>query len=174
MTSIYKYSFISENEEADAAIVLGAAVWKNSPSPVFKERINHAINLYKSKKVDFLIFTGGVGDDDELAESEVAKAYTINSSIPEDVIFIETSSKITFDNLKQAKKIMNETGVDSVLIVSDPLHMKRAMTMAKSLGLIAYSSPTLTSRYKSWTTKLNFLCWETYYYLGHLLNRLPM
>ncbi|WP_342345438.1 hypothetical protein [Snodgrassella alvi] len=34
--------------EADAAIVLGAAAWDKRPSPVFRERINHAINLYRA------------------------------------------------------------------------------------------------------------------------------
>ena len=29
-----------------AAIVLGAAAWGNKPSPVFKERIRHALYLY--------------------------------------------------------------------------------------------------------------------------------
>ena len=170
MMSIYNYSLVTEDVKADAAIILGAAVWGDSPSPVFRERINHAINLHKNEKVDYLIFTGGVGDEDELAESEVAKAYAINNDIPEDVIYIETSSKITFGNLKESKKLINKTGMKSVLIVSDPIHMKRAMAMAKSLGINGYSSPTPTSRYRSWSTKLKFLLSETYYYLGHLLT----
>ncbi len=172
MMSIYKYSFVTENVKADAAIVLGAAVWKNSPSPVFQERINHAINLYKNKKVDFLIFTGGMGDADDLAESEVAKAYAINNGVPEDVIFIETSSTITFENLKESKKIMSDMGIDSVLIVSDPVHMKRAMMMTNDLGIKAYSSPTPTSQYKSWHAKLKFLFSETYYYFGYFIKNL--
>ena len=42
--SIYSYGSNSYNNKADAAIVLGAAVWGEEPSPVFRERINHAIN----------------------------------------------------------------------------------------------------------------------------------
>jgi uncharacterized SAM-binding protein YcdF (DUF218 family) len=172
MVSIYQYSFETEDINTDVAIVLGAAIWKDSPSPVFRERINHAINLYKDKKVKYLIFTGGVGAGEKLAESEVAKSYAIKNCIPENVIFIETSSKITFENLEEAKKLMHKMGVATVLIVSDPIHMKRAMAIAKSQGMIAHPSPTPTSRYKSWPTKFEFLASETYYYVGHLIREL--
>ncbi len=169
MFSIYTYSFESEDVTTDAAIILGAAVWKDSPSPVFKERIKHAINLYKNGKVRYLIFTGGFGNGEKFAESEVAKAYAIRNGIPNNSIFIETSSKITFDNLKESKKIMDKQRIHSVLIVSDPLHMKRAITMAKDLGMVAYTSPTPTSQYKTWKTKFELLSWETSYYIGHLI-----
>lgn len=41
--SIVSYSEKDETRQADAAIVLGASVYDNSPSPVFRERINHAV-----------------------------------------------------------------------------------------------------------------------------------
>jgi len=44
---IYRYGSNSADTNADAAIVLGAAVWTNSVSPVFRERINHAIELHR-------------------------------------------------------------------------------------------------------------------------------
>lgn len=45
--------------KADAAVVLGAAAWGNKPSPVFRERIAHGIDLYRNGTVGKLIFTGG-------------------------------------------------------------------------------------------------------------------
>ncbi|MGJ5635024.1 YdcF family protein, partial [Nostoc sp. CALU 1950] len=57
-SSIYLYGSSTNNIKADAAIVLGAAVWGEEPSPVFRERINHAINLYKNGSVKTIIFTG--------------------------------------------------------------------------------------------------------------------
>ncbi len=49
-TSIYAYGNRTITTSADAAIVLGAAVWNDQPSPVFRERINHAIALYRGHK----------------------------------------------------------------------------------------------------------------------------
>ncbi len=172
MVGIYNFSLKRDRVAADIGIVLGAAVWGDSPSPVFEERIKHAINLYHNGDVKQLIFTGGVGNKDEPAESEVARTYAIKNGIPEDNIFIETSSKNTFENITESKKIMDNIGVNSVLIISDPLHMKRAITMAKDLEMSAYSSPTPTTRYRSWKTKLGLLSSETYYYIGYLLRKL--
>lgn len=61
------WSFSNENQlvKTDAAVVLGAAIWGDAPSPVFEERINHAIWLYQHDYVNFLIFTGGKGDGDQ-------------------------------------------------------------------------------------------------------------
>ncbi len=174
MYSIYSYSFTRANISADAAIVLGAAAWNDKPSPVFRERINHAVRLYTNGKVKYLIFTGGFGKGKKYSESGVAKMYAINNGIPSNSIYIETSSKITLENIMEAKTILKKLNVSTVLIVSDPLHMKRAVLIAKDLNLNAYSSPTTTSMYKSWNTQVNLLFWETYYYIGHLFRRLVM
>ena len=37
-----------ETRKADAAVVLGAAAWDRKPSPVLEERLNHALDLYKT------------------------------------------------------------------------------------------------------------------------------
>ena len=44
----------------------------------------------------------------------------------------------------------------TALIVSDPLHMKRAMLQAKDAGITAYTSPTQSSRYRTRDTKFQF------------------
>jgi len=75
--------------KADAAIVLGAAVWGNEVSPVFRERINHAFDLYRTGKVRKIIFTGGQGNRDELTEAAEARQYAIKNGIPEKDILIE-------------------------------------------------------------------------------------
>src|ERR1035437_8709053 len=56
---IVSYSNVSFESSADAAVVLGAAAWGNRPSPVYRERINEAISLYKKGLVHYLVFTGG-------------------------------------------------------------------------------------------------------------------
>ncbi|MFB9933751.1 YdcF family protein [Photobacterium aphoticum] len=153
---------------ADAAIVLGAAVWDGQPSPVFEERINHGIWLYQHHKVKTLIFTGGVGAGDTQSEAQVAKAYAIAHGVPASAILQEGRSKYTRENLRFIQPVIVEAGVQTVLIVSDPLHMKRAMRMATDFGLQAKPSPTPTTRYQSVKAKAKMLWSETKYYLGYV------
>jgi uncharacterized SAM-binding protein YcdF (DUF218 family) len=150
---------------------MGAAVWGARPSPVFAERIKHSIHLYQQGQVEAIIFTGGVGRGDQLAEGEAARTYAIARGVPAEDIFYETVSTITYENVAEAAKIVRRQGFGRVLIVSDPIHMKRSVITARDLGLDAHPSPTPTSRYQSWWSKFGFLVRETGWYAGHVLAR---
>jgi uncharacterized SAM-binding protein YcdF (DUF218 family) len=167
--SIYFYDGTKDNLHADAAIVLGAAAWGGKPSPVFRERINHAIHLYNNHVIPTIIFTGGKNEGDAHAESYVAKKYAIQKGVMRKDILIETRSQFTEQNIYYASQIAERHKLDTLLIISDPLHMKRAMLMADDDGLIAYPSPTPTTRYKSWQSKMKFLSRETFYYTLYLM-----
>jgi uncharacterized SAM-binding protein YcdF (DUF218 family) len=171
LLSIYSYSFKSSAVEADAAIVLGAAVWDSKPSPVFEQRIKHSIILYNSSRVKKLIFTGGIGIDDNQSEAQIAKEYALKNGVASRHIVVEDKSKFTIENLKFTALILSANDISLVLIVSDPLHMKRAMTMALDLGINALPSPTKTSRYQSLQAKTKMLLSETYYYIGYKISR---
>jgi uncharacterized SAM-binding protein YcdF (DUF218 family) len=168
---IYSYGTTVSEEPADAAIVLGAAVWGNDLSPVFKERINHALELRRRGKVRKIIFTGGQGNRNELTESSAARQYAIQEGISPADILVEESSHTTYENLVFAKEVAVARGLKRILIVSDPLHMRRAVTMAIDLGLDAYPSPTPTTRYQGGAKQLGLLAHETYYYIGYLIRR---
>ena len=74
---IYSFGNTRSEASADAAIVLGAAVWSTGVSPVFRERINHGIDLYRTGKVRKLIFTGSQGNPGEPTESSAARDYAL-------------------------------------------------------------------------------------------------
>ena len=170
--SIWRYGDVDERTQADAAIVLGAAAWHNNPSPVFAERIRHGIWLYENGYVDYLIFTGGYGTGAEYSEAYVARNYALLAGIPIESTLIEEYSRTTEGNFSYAAYLVEEHDIDTVIIVSDPLHMMRAMRMARDAGLNAYSSPTPTSMYQSLETRLPFLRREVMYYIGYQLVRL--
>ena len=166
---ITEYANQFSERPSDAAIILGAAIKDDKPSPVFRERINHGVNLYNNGKVQVLIFTGGGGRGQPFSEAEVAKAFAMSQGVPESDILTETRSTITFENLTEAKALLTANELDTVLLVSDPLHMKRAMKIAEDLKINAVSSPTPTSLYKSWRVKIKFLAREIFFYIGYLL-----
>jgi len=167
---IWRYGNIDERTQADAAIVLGAAAWHNNPSPVFLERIRHGVWLYKNGYVDYIIFTGGYGTGAEYSEAYVARNFAIAEGVSPDAILIEEYSRTTEGNFSYAMYLVETYSIETVIIVSDPLHMMRSMRMAKDAGLTAYSSPTPTSMYQTLETKLPFLREEVMYYIGYRLT----
>lgn len=161
---IYNYSSEYSEEQSDVAIVLGAAINNGTPSPVFRERINHSIYLYKKGVIDKVIYTGGVGNGQTQSESEVAKLYAISKGVKKEDILIEKVSKYTTQNLSEAKKLLTSHNLNGVLLISDPLHMKRGMLHAENNGIQCKSSPTKTSMYSSKSVKFKQLMYEAFFY----------
>ena len=170
--SIWSYGSVDEKRTADCAIILGAGTSCGEVSPVYRERINHGIWLYENGYVDYIIVTGGTGDGETVSDAEAARDYAISVGVPSDIIIVEVRSTITEENIENAKVIMDAYSLEDAIIVSDPLHMKRAMLMCKDYGIRAYSSPTPTSMYRSLKTKLPFLLREEYFYIGYRIARI--
>ena len=148
---------------ADAALVLGAAVMGETPSPVFAARIDHAVQLYREGRVQKIVFTGGRSSEDGLSEAEAASRYAQAAGVPAGAIVLEDRSRTTRRNLANAAPILRREGIGSVLLVSDPLHLRRALAMARAEGIEAGASATPTSRYRSLSTRLPFLAREVFF-----------
>ena len=157
---------------ADAIIVLGAAAYDAKPSPVFEERIRHGIDLYRRGLAPKLIFTGGYGGvGARFSESQVARRYALRQGVPDKAILIESLSRNTHDNLRQASLLMQQHQLHDVIVVSDPLHMARALHISKELGIRAVGSPTPTSRFRTFATRWRFLLQEVYFFHRDRLPR---
>lgn len=151
--------------KADAIIVLGAAAYDAKPSPVFEERIRHGLDLYEQGYAPLLIFTGGYGGSAaRFSESQVARRYALKQGIPDQAILIETASRTTRQNLIEARRLMQQRKLHRVIIVSDPLHMARALRLARELGIDALASSTPSTRFRSFHTSWKFLVQEIYFF----------
>ena len=155
---------------ADAIIVLGAAAYDARPSPVFEERIRHGLELYRRGHAPTLLFTGGYGNGARFAESQVARRYAMRHGIPESAILIETASHTTHENLLQARTLMQRHGLHRAIVVSDPLHMARALRLCRRLGIEAAGSPTPSTRFRSFQTQWKFLLQEVYFFHRDLVQ----
>jgi uncharacterized SAM-binding protein YcdF (DUF218 family) len=154
------------DQAADVAVVLGAAVWRDKPSPVFEARVRHGVELYRQGLVKKLLFTGGLAEGDRLAESEAARAFAIAAGVPAGDTLVETVSRTTQQNAREAAEVMENENLHTAIVVSDPLHLKRALSMFQSLGIDATPSPTPHTRYTAFGEKLRFLLRETLYLQG--------
>ena len=163
---------VGDKIRADAIVVLGAAAYDARPSPVFEERIRHGIDLYKRERAPILIFTGGFGGSGaRFSESQVGRRYALRDGVPASATLIETVSRNTRENLGEAAALMREKKLRRAIIVSDPLHMSRALRICGEVGLICLGSPTPTSRFRSFDTRWRFLLNEVYFFHRDLFPR---
>ncbi|MDO5058528.1 MAG: YdcF family protein [Neisseria sp.] len=173
---VYRYgrSALPDDYQADVAVVLGAAAWDVRPSPVYRERLNHAITLYQRGKVLHLAFTGGTPKPGFMTEADVGKRYALRQGVPERDMVLENTSRNTYENLVNIRPLLRERGWTKAVIVSDPYHLARAAAVARDLGMNADFSATPTTRYTDTRKKLKFAAAEAtqlfaYYWwqIGH-------
>ena len=135
----------SRNDEvraADAIVVLGAAQYDGEPSPVLKARLDQATYLWNEGLADNVIVTGGKQEGDRFTEAEASHMYLEGQGIPTERIFEEEEGTTTLESLEEVKEIADNNGIDSLLVVSDPLHSERVKRMASDLGFDeVYASP---------------------------------
>src|SRR5688500_15113485 len=96
--AIWSFGTQDSAKPSDCAVVLGAAVYGPNPSPVFEQRILHAIQLHRRGLVTKSVFTGGRGAGSTHAESEVAARYTLRMGVPQHDILTEIRSRTTQQN----------------------------------------------------------------------------
>ena len=166
--SVVSFSHVDQTVRSDAAIVLGAPPTADGePSVMLKARVDHAVFLYNSGTVKKLIMTGGRSEHGTMPESVAAMKYAIKKGVRSEDILIDEMSHYTIDNMENAKEIMKKEELKTALIVSTPLHMKRAVMLAKFSGLDVKSSPSKEPGYKNPACKLKFLAREVFYYVGY-------
>jgi vancomycin permeability regulator SanA len=161
--SIWQQSHHDELHPADAIVVLGAAQYNGTPSPVFKARLAHAEFLYNNDFSDTVIVTGGKEPGDQFTEAEAARKYLEEHGIPSDHILSENAGRNTLESLRGVRQVALQHDIHSVLLVSDPLHGERIKAIAGDLGLRpAYASPdSYVDLNRSRSTKAGELLHET-------------
>jgi uncharacterized SAM-binding protein YcdF (DUF218 family) len=160
---------VTGTERGETAIVLGAAVIGDKPSPVFAARLDHAAVLYREGRAGRVLVTGGRSGEDDLSEAAAGSAYLQARGVPVSAILTEDRSRTTRQNLGNARGVLGKKAGKPVLIVSDPLHMRRAMAMAAAESFAALPSPTPTTRYRSLGTQAPFLAREVWFMHAHWL-----
>lgn len=143
VTKPYIHRNVADLKKAQTALILGAAIFSNGKlSPLYKERVNGAVELYKAGKVSKILVSG---DNSTVWYNEVSpvRDYLEREGVPADDIFLDHAGFDTYSTMYRARDIFN---VDSVIISTQAFHLRRSVFIARSLGLTAQGFPSGESR----------------------------
>jgi SanA protein len=116
------------------AIVFGAGLWwDGSPSPVLRDRVATAAQLYFSGKVKKILMSG---DNRFLDYNEpgAMRAYALGLGVPETDIVLDYAGRRTYDTCYRARAIF---GVQEAILVTQGFHLPRALYTCNQLGVQA-------------------------------------
>lgn len=134
---------IKEINNIDAAVILGAGIWGDKPSPMLEDRILEGIKLYNSGVVKKLIMSGDHGKED-YDEVNLMKKFAIEKGIPSEDIFMDHAGFSSYDSMYRAKEIFK---VKKIVVVTQKYHQYRTLYIAKKLGIEAYGVASNPRKY---------------------------
>jgi len=138
--------FSPENTpQEQVAIVFGAGLWRDgSPSPVLRDRVATAADLYLSGKVEKLLMSG---DNTSINHDEPGAMhnYALGLGVPDEDIVLDYAGRRTYDTCYRAREIFN---IDSALLVTQAFHLPRALYTCNTLGVDAVGVPADMRQYR--------------------------
>lgn len=129
------FAYTSQIEKNRVGLLLGTAKYYKGGgiNLYFKYRIEAAVALYKSNKIDYILVSG---DNSSMSYNEpmTIKKELVKRGIPEEVIYLDYAGFRTLDSVIRAKEVFGQT---KITVISQQFHNERAIYIAERNGLEA-------------------------------------
>lgn len=151
ITWLYARPRIYSIEEAparSAAIVFGAGLWRDgSPTPVLRDRVAAAAQLFFAGKAEKLIMSGG-NPTIYYDEPGAMRTYALSLGVPDEAIVLDYAGRRTYDTCYRALHIF---GIRRATLVTQGFHLPRALYLCNKLGIDGVGVPADLRQYRRYS-----------------------
>ncbi len=139
--TVWRDSNFRTLESADAIVVLGAAQYAGKPSPVLKNRLDTAAEVFAEGYAPVILTVGSNLPGDTTTEAEAGRAYLLekHNLEPERVVAI-TEGEDTLTSIQAIDTFAQRKSWKTLILISDSMHSARVKTMAESFGYVTFTS----------------------------------
>jgi uncharacterized SAM-binding protein YcdF (DUF218 family) len=118
---------------ADVVVVFAGGVGESGKAGAgYQERVKRAIELYREGHAPRLIFSSGyVG---AFPEAEIMRELAVDHGVPRAAVLLETRASNTYENVAHVRALLGQHGWRTILLVSSPYHMRRALLTWRSVA----------------------------------------
>jgi uncharacterized SAM-binding protein YcdF (DUF218 family) len=153
---------------ADVIVVLGAAQLDGRPGEVLQARLDEAKRIYDLGLAPRIITVGAGAPGDRTTEAASGKYWLTTNGVKSKNVTALEVGRDTWVSTENYVKFMKIKKMKDVIIVTDPFHCRRAMTMANDLGVVATCSPVQTGPNSLDNSGKRYLIRETGAYLSYV------
>lgn len=144
VTKVWRAAHNPIVRSADVIVVLGAAQLNGRPGEALAARLMEAKRIFDLGLAPIIITVGAGAPGDRTTEAASGKKWLSSHDIsPKKITAIE-EGRDTLVSTKAYATFMKKRMVSDVIIVTDPFHCLRAMTMANDQGIVSTCSPVRT------------------------------
>ena len=129
---------------ADVIVVLGAAQLNGRPGEALEARLIEAKRIFDVGLAPTIITVGARAPGDRTTEAASGKKWLSSHGVPPKKITAIEEGRDTLVSTKAFTAFMKKRMVSDVIIVTDPFHCLRAVTMANDQGIVSTCSPVRT------------------------------
>jgi SanA protein len=127
------------------AIVFGAGLLRDgSPTPVLRDRVSAAAQLYFAGKVEKLLMSGD-NRFEYYDEPSAMRDYAIQLGVPAEAIVRDFAGRRTYDTCYRARDIFK---VEQAILVTQQFHLPRALYLCNTLGVESVGVPSDLRTYR--------------------------
>jgi SanA protein len=144
---------IQDSPSERVAIVFGAGLTRSGlPTPVLRDRVRTAADLYFSGKVEKLLMSG---DNRTVNYNEPAamRDFAVSLGVPEQDIVLDYAGRRTYDTCYRAREIF---GIQNAALVTQQFHLPRALFLCSHLRVNAFGVAADQREYR----KSSLLMWQ--------------
>ena len=154
--------------KGDVIVVLGAAQLNGRPGEVLEARLQEAKRIYELGLAPQIITVGAGAPGDRTTEAASGKYWLSKNGVKSRYVTSLEVGRDTWVSTENYVKFMKVKDWNDVIIVTDPFHCRRAMTMANDLGVVATCSPVKTGPNSLEKSGKRYLVRETGAYLSYV------
>jgi uncharacterized SAM-binding protein YcdF (DUF218 family) len=155
---------VEQEEPADAIVVLGGSTSPRVAPRVTVDlsgsgdRLLQAARLFRAGKAPLIVVSGGIADEGDagIPEAISMTETLVELGVPRSAILLESESHDTHENCREVATLLEQRGIEEVLLVTSAVHMRRALATCRSAGMRARPSPT---DYRTFERPLTLLDW---------------
>ena len=137
---------VADVPHAPVAVVFGAGLWDDEPSPYLAHRLDAAAQLYATGRVEVVLVTGDNSRTDH-DEPTAMRTYLVRHGVPDHRIVSDFAGFDTWDSCVRAREVF---GVTDAILVSQDFHIRRAVALCRAVGVAAYGVGTGEPRDSVW------------------------
>ena len=123
-------------------VLCGGCRFSGQLSESTRARVEHGVRLFERGLAPRIVLSGGRWAPHRPACAPRMQALALSLGVPEDALVVEDRSTRTAENAREVARLLRAAGDNAILLVTGPLHMRRAKLCFEKLGIEVSCAPT--------------------------------
>jgi vancomycin permeability regulator SanA len=154
--------------KADAIVLMGAAQLDGKPGQVLEARLKEVLRIYEKDFADQVFTLGEGAPGDRFTEAGTSREWLARNGLGWKSITAIKIGRDSYRSIEALAKNIDKDKYKSIIIVTDPYHCFRSVTMARDFGFDATCSPARTGIASLDKAGFRYLLRETGAYLAYI------